>query len=411
MTASATTRVRRTDRVGIGAVKRTAAGVLVVPASVSRTGFQTYRTHDGRERIEFRPESEVFAPAALESLKGALVTIGHLGPDQPRTLADGLPLGVGLVSDRDPVKAVRDGEAFVETSLMVTDPEAIRRIELPPGHKDRLVELSLDYTADNVPIPGGVMADGRRADALQANITVHSVALLEQGGARAGREARIRLDGHEELCHDSQVPGSPVTPPETSPVSEPKPIIKIKLDGKEFVEGSAEHIGHLNATIESLNSKLTAETSALTAKLAAADGATATEKARADGLATELAKAQANVPQAVAEELAFRDSVKALLPADYAFSTRNADGSTVHKSREQIKRDAIGAEACKRVDAQPEASRASYLDGAVHFALDLKKAGTPNYPVTLPGATHQDSNVNPIAAASDAMFKAGRGAK
>lgn len=385
-----TARVRRTDRVGIGAVKRTAAGVLVVPASVSRTGLQTYRTHDGRERVEFRPESEVFAPAALESLKGALVTVGHLGPDQPRVL----PKGVGLVSDQDPAKTVRDGESFVDTRLMLHDPEVIRRVEAK-----ELVELSLDYTAETDPTPG-VLPDGRRYDAVQRGITIHSVALLEPGGARAGREARIRLDGHEELCHDSQVPGSPVTPPEKSPVSEPKPIIKIKLDGKEFVEGSAEHIGHLNATIESLNSKLTAETSALTAKLAAADGATATEKARADGLATELAKMQANVPQAVAEELAFRDSVKALLPADYKF-----DG----KDRTAIKRDAIGAEACKRVDAQPEASRASYLDGAVHFALDLKKAGTPQYPVTLPGATHQDSNINPIAAASDAMFKAGRG--
>lgn len=392
--AGAPERVRRTDRVAIGGVKRTAAGVLVVPASVSRTGLQSYRTHDGRERIEFRPESEVFAASALESLKGALVTVGHLGPDQPRTL----PRGVGLVSDQDPVKAARDGEAFVDTRLMLHDPEVIRRIELPPGHPERLIELSLDYTAETDPTPG-ITPDGRRFDAVQRNITIHSVALLEPGGARAGREARIRLDGHEELCQDPQVPGHqrPTQSSETPPVTEPKPIIKIKLDGKEFVEGSPEHIGHLNAAIETGSAALVAAT----AKATAAEAATAAATARADGLATELAKAQANVPQAVADELKFRDSVKALLPVDYKF-----DG----KSRDQIKRDAIGAEACKRVDGYPEAGRSAYLDSAVDTALTLKASGTPSYPVSLP--TKQDSaNVNPIAAASDAMFKAGRGSK
>lgn len=378
MTVTDTQRVRRTDRVAIGAVKRTPAGVLVVPASVSRTGLQTYRTHDGGSVIEYRPESEVFAPAALESLKGAKVTVGHT--------FDRKPPSVGVVSDREPTKAVRDGESFVDTSLLITDPAVIERID-----RKELVEISLDYTAVTDRTPG-VTPSGARYDAVQRSIEVHSAALLEPGGARAGREARIRLDGNEEFCHTTTQPESEKTHPMTEPA--PKPIVKIKLDGKEFVEGSAEHIGHLNAAIEAGK----AEVAAATAKLAAAESATAGEKARADGLATELTAARANVPQAVADELAFRDSVKALLPVDYKFDA---------KDRTTIKRDAIGKDACARVDAQPEASRSAYLDGAVHFALDQKRSGTPSYKVNSSVKT-DSSDVNPLVAASDAMYKAGR---
>jgi hypothetical protein len=382
-------RVRRTDRVAIGAVKRTPAGVLVVPASVSRTGLQTYKTHDGRERIEYRPESEVFAPAALESLKGAKVTIGH-SADRPAQV------GVGLVSDRDPAKSVRDGESFVDTSLLLTDRETIRRVELPPGDPQRLTEISLDYEADTDPTPG-VDPAGRRYDARQTNITVYSVALLEAGGARAGREARIRLDGHEETCQDPVDPGSPAThPPEAS--VDPKTIVKIKLDGKEFVEGSPEHIGHLNAALEASK----AETVAAVAKLATAEAATVTEKARADGLQTELGKVADKVPALVADELKFRAEAAALLPKDYKF-----DG----KVRAEIKRDAIGAEACKRVDAQPEATRGVYLDSTFDVALATRKSGTPSYAPANPGVKRDSTDANPIAARSAKLFAEGRGQK
>lgn len=337
--------VRRCDQIAIGDSHRTAAGVLVVPASVSRTGLQTYRNADGSSRVEYRPDSEVFAAEALASLRGAVVTVGHT--------YDRTPQGVGLASDQQPGRAKRDGEDFVETSLLITDREAATRIE----RKD-LTEISLDYYADVDPTPGE--HNGQKYDAVQRNVRIHSVALLPKFQARAGREARIRIDGNEEICNE---------PTGAIPV-------KIKIGDHVFDEGGAEHIAFLNAEIARERARADAAQTAA----AAAQTETATQKARADGLA---ATPPPDVPALVAGELAFRDSLRPLLPADYGFQG---------KSREQVKRDAIGVAAAARVDAQPETSRGAYLDGAVAFALEAKAAGKPKYEVKVDAAQLQDAD-------------------
>jgi hypothetical protein len=328
--------VYRTDRVAIADTRRTAAGVLIVPASVSRTGLQKYRRADGRESVEFRSEAEVFSADSLATLRGAVVTVGHTEDQHPR--------GAGLASDRDPTRAKRDGEDFVETELLVTDAAVAERVE----RKD-LTEISLGYFADLDPTPGEYK--GQRFDAQQKNIRIHHVALLPAGQARAGRQARIRLDGNEELCNEEHT-------------------VKIKIGDHVFDEGGAEHIAFLNA--ETKRERERAD--ALQLSLNAAQTEAQTQKARADGLA---AKPEPDVSALVTAELAFRDSLRPLLPADYVFA-----------SRDKAKRDAIGAEACARVDAQPEgAARAAYLDGAVAFALTQKKSGTPAYSVSAPAPT------------------------
>jgi hypothetical protein len=342
-------RSRRCDRIPLADAKRTAAGVLVAPASVSRTGLQEYRRADGTKLIEFRPAQEVFAPAALESLRGAVVTIGHV--------AERTPLGVGLVSDRDPTRAKRGDEEYVETSLLITDQATIALIELPAGDPRKLVEISLDYSADLDMTPGLTPA-GKHYDATQRNLEIHSAALLTVGQARAGKEARIRLDGHEELCSDS------TTPPANGRDESHGERMKIKIGDKVFEEGGAEHISFLNDAITSA----AASGVALQAKLDAAIATGAAEKARADGL--ELAASKRDIGAEVSAELAFRDSLRPLLGDKYDFAG---------KSRDQVKRDAIGADACRLVDAEPEASRPGYLAGAVAFALSQKKDGAPVY--------------------------------
>lgn len=338
-------RVTRSDRIPLADAKRTAAGVLVVPASVSRTGLQEYRKADGSKLIEYRPASEVFAPAALESLRGAVVTIGHVPERTPK--------GVGLVSDRDATRAKRGDEEYVETSLLITDPQAQAKIDAK-----ELVEISLDYYADLDMTPG-ITPDGRRYDAMQRNLEIHSAALLPVGQARAGKEARIRLDGNEELCSDSQE-----QPPGSARDESNRERMKIKIGDRVFEEGGAEHIQFLNDSINQASAALAAEAK----KTADALAEVGKEKARADGL--EQAAAKLDVNALVSAELAFRDSLAPLLPKDYAFAG---------KTRDQAKRDAIGAEACKLVDAQPEGSRPGYLDGAVAFALTQKKQGAPTY--------------------------------
>lgn len=349
-------RVTRTDRVPLTGARRTAAGVLIVPASVSRTGLQTYQTADGKTRVEFRPEQEVFAASALESLRGAVVTVGHVNEATPK--------GVGLVSDRDPTRAKRgEGAAqehFVETSLMVTDPAVAVRVDAK-----ELVEISLGYSADLDMTPG-VTPDGRKYDAVQRNIQIHHAALLPVGQARAGKEARIRLDGNEELCFAEE---QPPAPGRLESSNEP---MKIKIGDRTFDNGGEEHIAFLN---DAINQSAAALATAKTALDAATATATA-EKARADGLVVQLdaakKEAAAAIPAAIAAELAFRGDASPLLAAGYAF-----DG----KSREQIMRDAIGTEACARADAQPEATRPVYLQVTFDQLKAAKKDGKPTYEV------------------------------
>jgi hypothetical protein len=324
--------IRRSYVDAIASVRRTPAGVLIVPASLSRTGLQDYVGADGKKRTEFRDAAEVFAPEALETIRGAAVTVGHT--------YDRTPVAVGLASDQPPARATRDGEDFVETSLLITDQAVAGRIE-----RKELTEISLDYYAELDPTPGEHR--GQKYDGKQTRIRVHSVALGPSNWARAGREAKIRLDGHEELCLDST---------ETEPM-------KIKIGDHVFDEGGAEHLAFLNAEIKREQSRA----DALQAQLTASQNAAATEKARADGLA---AAPPPDVNALVAAELAFRDSVRPLLGADYKFEG---------KTQTQIKRDAIGAEACTRVDAQPQPQQAAYLDGAVAFAKSQTQR--PSYPV------------------------------
>jgi hypothetical protein len=300
-------RINRTDRSALTGARRTAAGTMIVPASVSRAGLQEYKLADGSTRVEYRPPQEVFSPASLESLRGAVVTIGHTD--------DARPAGVGLVSDRDPTRTVRGAEEFVETSLMITDAAASAKVEAK-----ELIEISLGYSAD-LDLTPGVLPDGRKYDAVQRNVVIHHAALLPAGQARAGREAKIRLDGHEELCADPPpAPGRVEGKSETMA----EPITKIKIGDKIFDLGGADHIAHLEGAINSGAAAL----AGAQAKLDAAVAEAAKEKARADALAA------VDVSALVASEITFRDSMRPLLAADYSFEG---------KPHEAVRADALTA--------------------------------------------------------------------
>ncbi len=359
----------RRDVVGFSGAKRNSAGVLIAPASLSRTGVQTYKRPDGTEFREYRPESEVFAPAALESLRSAPVTIGHPSGDVTVDTLDALT--VGLASDRDPTKTQRDGQSWLDTTLAIS-----KRSTIAAAERGDLVEISLGYDADVDPTPG-VTPSGERYDGVQRNIRVNHVALLPAGQARAGRQARLRLDGAEETCYERNVPEghTPVT------------VVKIRLDGVEVVEGSAEHIALLNKAIAEAQAKAVAAETAVTATKADALKA----EAKADALAVELTEARKPVDVAplVAAELAFRATAAPLLAKDYSFEG---------KSHTQIMRDAIGVERCKLVDAKPEAKR----DAALEAFFDVARPAAPNHAPTPPTVAKTDAV--DLIAQSAAMF-------
>ena len=282
-----TTRVTRTDRIIFDGrrARRNSAGVLVVPASVARTGVQEYRRADGSVQREFRSPEEVFSAAALESLRGAPVTDGHPPAGvQPHTLSQ---LAKGLVSDRDPARTDREGQAWVDTHLQITNPEVAARAE-----RGELVEISLGYECAYDPTPG-VTSDGERYDGRQVGITVNHCALLPAGQARAGREARLRLDGGEEVCNDS-VRTQPAQSEGEGPMSE-KVITKIRLDGVEVVEYSPEHF----QLVQKRADEATAGKTKAEADLVAEQAAHVATKAKVDSLTKDVVDARAAIDGAV----------------------------------------------------------------------------------------------------------------
>jgi hypothetical protein len=140
-----------------------------------------------------------------------------------------------------------------------------------------------------------------------------------------------------------------------SEAKEPAPghtVVLIKMDGKEYVQGSPLHVGALEAKIDALTKALTdAQTELGTAK------------------ATIASHKPVDVNALVQDELAFRDTVRAILPKDYKF-----DG----KTRDQVRADAVGpaviADAAK---LGSDAERSGYVAAHLKMKLDAASKAPP----------------------------------
>lgn len=172
--------IRFTDAAPIGRVKTTSEGYVTAYARAVRSGVQKYRASEigmiGDDIVNvYRPPEEVFSAESLRSFSHAPVTINH-----PSVLVDSenwKDLAVGEVS----TEAVRDGE-FIALPLILKDAGAIQAVQ--SGKR----ELSAGYTAD-IDFEDGVAPDGTKYQAVQRNIHINHLALVDS--ARAGSQARI----------------------------------------------------------------------------------------------------------------------------------------------------------------------------------------------------------------------------
>jgi hypothetical protein len=171
------------DKVSIdeSTVKRTSDGYLVASSRVSRANNVQLYTGDemkqpGMEFVRvFRPESEVFSADSMASIAHKPMTNDHPAAS---VTADTWKLdSIGQMGD----EVTRDGE-YIRVPLIMMDGTAIKDYE---GGKR---ELSLGYTAD-VEMVSGLTDSGEAYDAIQRNIRVNHVALVDQG--RANQELRI----------------------------------------------------------------------------------------------------------------------------------------------------------------------------------------------------------------------------
>jgi hypothetical protein len=244
----------RRDYGTLGKAKRTPSGGIRVPANLSRIGVQTYRNDDGSLRREFRPASEVFSPGSLASFHSAPVTVDH--PDGQVTPENWKELSVGHVAEN----TAPNGD-WVTSDICIEDAPTIADIDA-----GRLVEVSVGYACDPVDTPGGVW-QGQPYEVTQTNIRVNHLALLERGRARAGSDARMRLDTTEQV-----IP------------------VKIQIGDKEYEKGSDEHLARIRSDADAL-------VALEKARADKADKERASEKERADK--ADKARADATDPKVI----------------------------------------------------------------------------------------------------------------
>lgn len=262
-----------------------------VPATISRTGIQVYG-----DLREYRPEDEVFAADSLASLGSVPVTLNH--PSESVTPENVRDYQIGHVSDTPPEARVKvDGsdELWLRAPLVISDGKVLAEID----HSDAAPEVSCGYSCELDFTPGVHPVTGEKYDAVQRNIRFNHVAILDRNTkARAGAEARLRLDGQ---------------------------AMKIKIDGVEFEYGSEAHISKLDADHKS----------ALKTATDRADKAEAqrdSEKERADK--AEKAASVEAIDAKVEARFNLLKTASKFLPAGY---------ETSGKSDAQIRSDAVSA--------------------------------------------------------------------
>lgn len=169
-----------TDTAEMAGTCRDAAGNLIAEAFAVRTGVQVYHGSEvglvDRETVRvFRPEGEVRDPESMKTFTHATITMDH--PTEPVTPDNWEGLTKGEVS----TEATWDGNK-IKLPLIIKAADAIKAIE---GGKR---ELSAGYTCKLDWTPG-VTKDGEPYDAIQRDIRVNHLAIVDRG--RAGAECRI----------------------------------------------------------------------------------------------------------------------------------------------------------------------------------------------------------------------------
>lgn len=238
-------------------------GWLRCEAVLTKTGIFRYRNADGTERRELRLPDEVFHPESVASFHLVPVTddhpdVGWLDAQNARQYQCGsadMPR-----QDRDKMRA----------KLLITDAGLVAKIM--NGNK---AQISNGYFADLEMRSGEY--EGEAFDAIQRNIRGNHVAVVDE--ARAGPEARIKLDAADAIMVRSSHGADPVPEPQRAA------HVKIRIDEVEF-EAPDQTVQAFQRKLDKTREKL-AERDAKVEQLTAENGAL---QGKADALEKEVAK-------------------------------------------------------------------------------------------------------------------------
>ena len=279
-----------------GKTRITKDGYLVAYAKVARTGVQEYLGSElgiDKEIVRvYRPESEVFAKDSLSSFVGKPMTNDH--PSEPVTAETWKRDAIGAIGE----EVIRDGD-YIRVPLIMMDAAAIE------DYKAGKRELSMGYEADIE------FVDHADYDAIQKNIRINHIALVEKG--RAGG-AKIGDAGGQKTNGQSQK-------------TEVKPMTKKVKFGDvtiEVSEQAAEAIEALTEQLKTAKEEAQASADAKDKELAERDG----EIERLKGNSMTADKLDA----AIAERVAIIADAKKIADLDYS-----------KKSPADIRRAAVAA--------------------------------------------------------------------
>ncbi len=358
--------VTRYDSLTLPSARIDADGFLHDSPVLTRTGIFTYRNHDGSPRREYRPPEEVFRADSLASYKGKPITVRHptegeVTPKNARRVMIGSILSEGR----------QDGDKLL-ADIVIHDPNAMGASRA----------LSVGYRLDYEPTPG-VTPDGQEYDGVQRNIVVNHLSVVASG--RAGREARLNLDGDEIFEEESE--GN-------------KTMAKIRLDGIEY-EAAPEVINALekaNARADAADGKNKTLQTNLDTMTAERDGL----KAKVDAHPAELDKVRKDAAEK--QDAAVKARVE-LLDTAKTFRIDKAD----EMADKDIKIAVIKAVRGDSFDPKDKS------DAYIEAAFDLAKADKRNDALAdqrrkanpLPGSTRTDDDGPKSAAESRDRMIAG----
>lgn len=236
-------------RVDIGRLRKaekTASGGVRVPAAVSREGILEYLRADGTVVRELVPREEAARLESLQTLRDAVVTVGHpangtrlVSPDTYKTDS------VGHVSGEPSFEG-----GHVVASLAILDADTMRRVD-----SGELEEISAGYRVMIDPTPGEL--NGQRYDQVQRRREYNHVALLPKGGGRAGETVSLRLDGVEcavEVRPQAQPPTTPKPAEQRTDTMKTERIdgVDYEIGSASWAQAKAKHDARIQARLDEL---------------------------------------------------------------------------------------------------------------------------------------------------------------
>ncbi|SFH29363.1 DUF2213 domain-containing protein [Ensifer sp. OV372] len=362
------------DAAPIAGTRRTADGYLVAEVRTARTGIQDYAGHEvGKPEMPvvkvYRPADQVFARDSLGSYAHKPVTNDH--PTQAVTADTWKAVSVGQIGD----EVARDGE-FVRIPLVVMDAAAIKAID--EGKR----ELSAGYTCD-LAWEAGTTPEGEKYDAIQKDIRINHVAIVERG--RAGSKARIG-DGV------GQWGAAPFTSDHKPQEEKIMTLKTVTVDGipVEVTDQGATVIGTLQQRLADANTKFADAEKAHQTALAAKDA--------------ELAKKDAEIDATKAKVLSDADLDKRVAArADLVAKAQvlAKDVKTEGLSDAAIRKAVVVA---KIGDAAVADKSDAYIDARFDMLVeDAGKGGVDPFRVAVQNGLSQTNDANASATAHKAM--------